>query len=169
MSDIVERLRSVGGYFDKAALDSGVSCSEAANEIESLRQQLNDAFDEKQILSQRVNWLEKENAALESGISYEVAIRVKLEIELAALKQSQGEPVCYLREEWLSYEQSAEGQPGAFPVYTAPTIPEGWQILLAELLTIMEIPFDLRKRIKAMLAAAPAGPRPADYKPEDVK
>ena len=29
------------------------------------------------------------------------------------------EPVCWLREEWLHYEQAAEGDPGAFPVYHA--------------------------------------------------
>ena len=30
------------------------------------------------------------------------------------------EPFCYLKEEWLHYEQSAEGLPHAFPVYAAP-------------------------------------------------
>jgi len=48
MSDIVERLRSVGGYFDKAAFENGVSCSEAADEIESLRQQLAECQKEAQ-------------------------------------------------------------------------------------------------------------------------
>lgn len=37
--DIVDRLRSVGGYFDAAALKY-VSCSEAADEIERLRNAL---------------------------------------------------------------------------------------------------------------------------------
>lgn len=39
------------------------------------------------------------------------------------------EPVCHLKEQWLSYEQSSEGQPDAFPVFATPplpTIPEGW-------------------------------------------
>ena len=32
-------------------------------------------------------------------------------------------PICHLKEEWLHYEQAAEGEPGAFPVFAAPV----WQ------------------------------------------
>jgi hypothetical protein len=34
-------------------------------------------------------------------------------------------PICHLKEEWLHYEQAAEGEPGAFPVFAAPV----WQPL----------------------------------------
>ena len=40
--DIVDRLRSVGGYFDEAA-KKFVSCGEAADEIERLRNLLREA------------------------------------------------------------------------------------------------------------------------------
>jgi hypothetical protein len=33
-------------------------------------------------------------------------------------KLSKAEPVCYLREEWLSYDQSNDQDPHAFPVFT---------------------------------------------------
>ena len=46
MTDIVERLRAVGGFFDQAAFENGVSCSEIAGIIESLRQQLAEANDQ---------------------------------------------------------------------------------------------------------------------------
>jgi hypothetical protein len=50
MDDIVERLRAVGGYFDKAAFENGVSCSAVADEIESLRQQLAESQAREEVL-----------------------------------------------------------------------------------------------------------------------
>ena len=76
--DIVDRLRSVGGYFDAAALKY-VSCSEAADTIESLRQRVKELDDE--LHACEVKWNDATTCC------------VMATNELAVLKQEQGEPV----------------------------------------------------------------------------
>ena len=178
MSDIVERFNPCNTEACKKRCDNfGIRCEEICiDEIESLRQQLNDAFNEKQILSQRIIELQGLVAILDEHKTAAVN-------ELATLKQSQGEPVAYLvysstrNEQEFLYEDEIGDEDGSeiTPLYTsAPTIPEGWRLVPIEpTLAMIEEGYaqawirnpsnfgdkDAIFVYKAMLAAAP--------KPED--
>lgn len=131
MTDIVERLRSVGGYFDQAAFENGVSCSEAADEIEALRQQLEDCV---------IKWNDAADCCAIGTKKHAVILK-------EAIKQ-QGEPVAWIRFRsdgcydgplMDSQMESVRKTSGAWtPLYTsAPTIPEGWQLVPKEPTTKM--------------------------------
>ena len=163
MTDIVERLqRHISlnelDEDDQVALVPRWEVDEATDEIKSLRQ--------------RVAGLEKDAERAGALVLNINADKLRLEKELAALKQSQGEPVAWLGADGdvhLFWEDESDK-----PLYTsAPTIPEGWQFVPKEPTPAMigdgclaDIsPKPQWTRIKDiwiyMLSAAP--------KPEDVK
>ena len=92
MSDIVERILN---RIHDSNMDIEILLDDCKIEVETLRQQLGDVFDENKILSQRVKELEKDaNDGIEEYTQL-VSKLVSCVKELAALKQSQGEPIYY--------------------------------------------------------------------------
>jgi hypothetical protein len=119
MSDIVERLRTKHVVFDLAGKDISL---EAADEIESLRQQVKE--------------LEEFKEGVDLNINTYVDLLNNRDAELAALKAGQNKPYgwywTYPDEDGFIVNDggSYNLQPEWVPLYTsAPTIPEGWQLV----------------------------------------